>query len=147
MVAKRSLGASETDVLELAANDSDIYLSDIDEPPKKLCSAIVKPKPQNHRAIAIETRGFGHSKKRAHTPRVERQRGATHKPRGSPVESNHSVAQTTTKTFETRGTQTERTGPCKCARAVKAKNQRRRLDSKKNKQLVAALVNHHTQRA
>lgn len=155
--------ATEADILELAVEDSECYLSEVDEQPKRLCSAIVKPEistkidsahvkkirrqQQNPRVSAFETRGFGHSRKRTHTPRVERHRGATYKPRDSLTESNLAVAQATTKTFETRGTQTERSGPCKCARAVKSKNQRRRLDSKKNKQLVDALVKHHSQRA
>lgn len=156
--SKAKLPASEADILELATNESDYYLSEVDESPKRLCSAIVRaPKPakinsvpvtkaerqhQKHRLDTIEPRGFSHSQKRAHT-RVERHRGATLKPRVFTAELNSTATQSNQKTFETRGTQTERVGPCKCARAIQAKNQRRRLDNKKNKQLIEALAKHH----
>lgn len=42
----------------------------------------------------------------------------------------------TPKQFETRGTQTERTGPCKCARAVQQRNKRRRIENQQNKELI-----------
>lgn len=171
--SKAKLPATEPDILELAIEDSDYYLSEIDEPPKRLSSAIVRAEniskinpvhvkefshqqQQNRASVSQSTRGLSNSKKRTNKYRLDRHRAAAHnlKPRGTQakpniVRPNSVTTQTTTnqKTFETRGTQTERIGPCKCARAVQAKNHRRRLDSKKNKQLVEALVNHHTQRA
>lgn len=45
----------------------------------------------------------------------------------------------TQKTFETRGTQTECTGPCKCSRAVQTRNKRRRIESAENKHIVKQL--------
>lgn len=41
--------------------------------------------------------------------------------------------------FESRGTQTERTGPCKCARAVQERNKKRRQQNKQNTQIVQVL--------
>lgn len=40
---------------------------------------------------------------------------------------------------ESRGTQTDRTGQCKCARAVQTRNKIRRQENKKNKQIVKSL--------
>lgn len=43
------------------------------------------------------------------------------------------------KQTETRGTQTDRIGPCKCARQLQQRNQRKRSANKTNKQIVDTL--------
>lgn len=52
--------------------------------------------------------------------------------------TSQSAVVPTTK-FVARGTQTERTGPCKCARALKSRNQRKRAENKINKEIVETL--------
>lgn len=129
MVAKRSYAAVDSDVLEIGGIDSDQYLSEIDDWPK-LKSVVVKP--EQAAEIPRKTGKFDQKPIRStdqKKPRVEQQQQQ---------QQQHIVVHT-----ETRGTQTDRIGPCKCARATHAKNQRRRLDSKKNKQLLDELIKHH----
>lgn len=181
LVAKRS-SAVRSDVLDLSADDTDLYLSEIDErPAKRVSSVVVKssnfstdsivhtPKqdlPQEKRRSKPINRKHNERPRDFSVkakPRVSnRTRGSnrilgntTNKrfrsPSRSPV-TNRLVfpptnlqvclannTTTTTRTFETRGTQTERIGPCKCARSVQSRNQRRRLQNKKNKQIINSL--------
>lgn len=46
---------------------------------------------------------------------------------------------TSPKTFDSKGTQTERTGACKCARAVQNRNKQKRMRNKLNNQIVQVL--------
>lgn len=161
--SKAKLPATKEDILELVAEDSDYYLSEIDESPKRLCSAVVKPDNLNQITSTAVKKGEHQQRKKLHDKTVQRTRGLvnprkrTHtqhnskpysssdftsaKPHGFAIQATTTAQQ---RTFETRGTQTERTGICKCARAVQEKNRRRRLDHKKNKQLIAALAKHHS---
>lgn len=156
--SKAKLPQNDQDVLEIG-DDPDLYLSDIDDPPdkgKRLNSIIVKPIKrignQFKRAASFErtrekTRSNNNNRsKNSRFEAVQQARGRNVVPQNQNSHNNktselrHAVVK---KTFETRGTQTERTGPCKCSRATQAKNQRRRLDNKKNKRLIEALVTHH----
>lgn len=48
-------------------------------------------------------------------------------------------------TFESRSTQTDKTGPCKCSRDVSKRNKKRRLNSKRDRELLHELIeNSHT---
>lgn len=152
---KAKLFANEPDILDIGDPNSDIYLSDIDGPFKnqaekpKLNSVIVKP-------FNTKTKSTSLYRKRKHT---------LDKPHGSSVDDysrvriagpnstnqnsvsdikvcivNNTTSQlATTKQTETRGTQTDRIGPCKCARQQQQRNQRKRSENKTNKQIVDTL--------
>lgn len=53
--------------------------------------------------------------------------------------ANNTTSQASATQTETRGTQTDRTGPCKCARQLQQRNQRKRSENKTNKQIVDTL--------
>lgn len=140
------------------ADDSDIYLSEIDNLPEKvkpnLKSVIVKPlghsqnSSKNHVVFNKKThRALSHRHRSivAQSPHTRFEPGAhtidnrhvvvsvpNHKP------NSHSSDPLQKKT-ETRGTQTERTGACKCARALQQRNKRRRVECQQNKQVINTL--------
>lgn len=129
--------------------DLSLYLSDIDEPIEKsnsvqpkLKSVIVKPKD----AESNQHRKRNHSSSDSHRSSVEKKshgRAAEHSHTSTRVGVQpHALSDTTSKATiqtETRGTQTDRTGPCKCARQLQQRNKRKRSDNKTNKQIVDTL--------
>lgn len=144
--------------MDIGDTDSSLYLSDIDGPketrekePLKIRSAIVKPN-QVNQSLANHSR----SKKRRRIEKVSlpdsRGSSAERKSHGRAVAHHHTttrngfkphaLSDTTSKVHvqtETRGTQTDRTGPCKCARQLQQRNQRKRSENKTNKQIVDTL--------
>lgn len=128
--------------------DLDLYLSEIDGPKiQKIKSVIVKPNPikipckkgfigkrQNHR-IELKT-----AKKKPNNITIAGTKAHVHP--HQTAQSTQIVATKiahTAKSFESRGTQTERSGPCKCARAVQKRNKQRRATNTTNKQIVDSL--------
>lgn len=160
--SKAKLPPADLDILDIGGNDPELYLSEIDEPPdrkKTLNSVIIKPnyqtsgKPDNLKSFDPDRKQLHCIQKTSFKPRkanFHRARGFNPKQIHEAITPTIEYRHTGNKVIpykantETRGTQTDRTGPCKCARAVSAKNKRRRLDNKKNKSLVEALVKHHT---
>lgn len=153
------LPPSDPDVLDLGDNDTDIYLSEIDGPEtsKKISSVIVKPTkiasyhsvpPNPFERVREKNRSNNNNRaKKSRRETFQRARGPSvisqnsHRAVTAPTDSRHVVLRNPShKATETRGTQTERTGACKCARATQTKNQRRRLDNKKNKLLIEAFA-------
>lgn len=150
--SKAKLLGEETDVLDLGGFDSSTYLSEIDglhenQPEKpKLNSIIVKPDKPKSRSNSL------HHKRKHSSQRVEvdkRTRGhiadfnSTNRNRVSDIKVrvvNNTTSQVApAKQTETCGTQTDRTGPCKCALSSQQRNQRKRLENKINKQIVDTL--------
>lgn len=146
------------DILDIGDYDSSLYLSDIDGP-KQNCgerqptirSVIVKPD-------QIERISVNHShqkkKRRIENIPLYDSRGSSggKKAHGRVAAHSHTntrifiephVPNDTTSNVhvqtETRGTQTDRTGPCKCARQLKRRNQQKRSENKTNKQIVDTL--------
>lgn len=89
----------------------------------------------------------------ATTSSVERNRATLPHTQSAPSHSNAALvypnltvrfrnnnAPVLNKSFETRGTQTERTGDCRCGRALKERNKKKRSEQKRNKKIVRTLV-------
>lgn len=126
-----------------------MYLSEIDEQPvnhPKLNSVIVKPPQADLRLTSLNRKRIRLSH-RGNVGEGARGRIADF----SSTNQNH-VSDTKVcvvnrtvslsappKQTETRGTQTDRIGPCKCARQLQQQNQRNRAANKTNKQIVDTL--------
>lgn len=143
--SKAKFAIEEPDVLDIGGFDSTVYLSEIDDKPEKhaekpaLNSVIVIPKRIEKsnpfkRARASHRAELNHQPRGRHTDTV-----ASTRPPIDNLTSQTVVG--TVNTIETRSihTQTERTGPCKCARSAQNRNRRKRLDNKTNKQIVETL--------
>lgn len=141
--------AEETDVLDLGL-DSSVYLSQLDGPREtqtkyaKLNSVVVKPNNTNSRSKSSIRKRENSSHRVDFDKRTHRRiadfnstnrcHAAQFKVR---VDTTSQIAPA--KQTETRGTQTDRTGPCKCARVQQQRNQRKRADNQLNKQIVDTL--------
>lgn len=152
--SKAKLSDTEADVLDIAEPDLCCYLSEVDGPHEtrtekvKINSAIVKP---NHSQV----KQGPDERKRKHSSHNFSNRWIDNKlARGRQIGSNNtnhryasdprprSVNNTTSqiiKHTETRGTQTDRVGPCKCARQLQQRNKRKRSENQINKQIVDTL--------
>lgn len=150
--SKAKFLVDETDVLDIGDLDSSAYLSELDGPSErpversKLNSVIVKP------VKSIARSNLAHRKRNHSSQRVNVANRIPSRIEDFNSEKRNRVADTkvcawnnTTsqiahaKQTETRGTQTERTGPCKCARTLQQRNQRKRSENKINKQIVDTL--------
>lgn len=154
----RSIVGEEEDVLKI---DLDTYLSEADDlpDPKRakptLKSIVIKPITNQVSVKANSLRGKFHSPRvaknrrshqREHSPSIVHRSRNIQSPTETTTTSPNLVVSITNDTFnassvpvkqfETRGTQTERTGACKCSRAVQQRNQRRRLEHQQNKELL-----------
>lgn len=178
----------DSDILDIADIDTNLYLSELHDQnkKKKLLSVVVKTEsfaatkqsdgsiPRRVREIKHHRTTKFHSNQQQFQPKRTRggHNGTTHRffnqSRGHPINAHnhsevisnnrhvfsdppiHSIPPTfcvnlgttppNTVNTETRGTQTDRTGPCKCARSVQIKNKRRRLENKRNKKIIDSLA-------
>lgn len=135
--------AEEPDVLDLGF-DSSTYLSEIDGLRE---NRAVRPKLNSVVVIPEKEKSKSLNRKRNHSSREDSVHRAkfderSHVPIAVPklcIVSNTTSQFASTKQTETRGTQTDRTGTCKCARQQQQRNIRKRSENKTNKQIVDTL--------
>lgn len=151
------------DILEVSVDKSDTFLAEIESPKRqpKLRSVIVCPvevpvekKPRglaSHNLQANQQQRDSKVNKRVHTAdSPHRPRGAAAVKRARTVDSIDSKVvwsnrpravhrSNSPKSFETRATQTDRVGPCKCARQLQLRNEKRRQRDKQSNQIVQIL--------
>lgn len=142
------------EILEVCTSDA--LLDEIESPKKrpKIQSVIVRPVQTDRQPRGLGSSHNLHTNQQQRSSKVNtrfhtadpppRTRGSSLVKRAkapAPLETQvvWSTRPQRAKTFESRGTQTDRIGACKCARSVQSRNQRRRQQNKQNNQIVQIL--------